>query len=144
MQTRFQLQHSAPESFNALFALEKHIGTLGLDPVHRELIKIRASQINGCAYCINMHTLDAARQGETQQRLNLIAVWREADVFTDAEKALLAFTESITNIQQHVPDAVYAEAARHFEPQYLSAILMAAIAINAWNRMAITTGLRAS
>ena len=91
-----------------------------------------------------MHTLDAARQGETQQRLNLIAVWREADVFTDAEKALLAFTESITNIQQHVPDAVYAEAARHFEPQYLSAILMAAIAINAWNRMAITTGLRAS
>lgn len=124
--------------------LSKFIATTSLDPIHQELIKIRASQINGCAFCINMHTVEARKKGETEQRIYLLNAWREADVFSDAEKALLAFTEEVTLISNHVSDETYANAAKYFDEKYLSDILMMIIIINGWNRMAIATGLRAA
>ena len=91
-----------------------------------------------------MHTTEARKHGETEQRIYLLSAWREADVFTDAEKALLAFTEEVTLINNHVSDETYANAAKYFDEQYLSNILMMIIIINSWNRMAIATGLRVS
>lgn len=144
MQTRINFYKVAPQAYNALMELSKFISTTSLDPVHQELIKIRASQINGCAFCINMHTAEARKNGETEQRIYLLNAWRESDVFTDAEKAVLAFTEEVTLISNHVSDETYANAAKHFDDKYLSDILMMVIIINGWNRMAIATGLRAS
>ncbi|MFT3794088.1 carboxymuconolactone decarboxylase family protein [Flavobacterium sp.] len=143
MTTRTLLPNSIPDGYNALLRLEKYIGTTSLDPIHKELIKIRASQINGCAFCINMHTTDALQYGETAQRIFLLNAWRESDLFTDAERALLALTEEVTLIQNHVSDETYANAAQHFDEKYLGEIIMMIITINAWNRVAITTGLRA-
>jgi|SRR6187402_1119899 len=142
MQTRINFFKVAPQAYNALMELSKFITTTSLDPIHQELIKIRASQINGCAFCINMHTAEARKNGETEQRIYLLSAWREADVFTDAEKALLAFTEEVTLISNHVSDETYANAAKYFDEKYLSDILMMIIIINSWNRMAIATGLR--
>jgi len=142
MQTRINFFKVAPQAYNALMELSKFISTSSLDPIHQELIKIRASQINGCAFCINMHTAEARKIGETEQRIYLLSAWREADVFTAAEKALLAFTEEVTLINNHVSDETYANAAQHFDEKYLTNILMMVIIINSWNRMAIATGLR--
>jgi len=142
MQTRINFFKVAPQAYNALMELSKFITTSSLDPIHQELIKIRASQINGCAFCINMHTAEARKIGETEQRIYLLSAWREADVFTAAEKALLAFTEEVTLINNHVSDETYANAAQHFDEKYLTDILMMVIIINSWNRMAIATGLR--
>lgn len=144
MQTRFNFYNVSPQAYNALMELSKFIATTSLDPIHQELIKIRASQINGCAFCINMHTVEARKKGETEQRIYLLNAWREADVFSDAEKALLAFTEEVTLISNHVSDETYANAAKYFDEKYLSDILMMIIIINGWNRMAIATGLRAA
>jgi AhpD family alkylhydroperoxidase len=129
---------------NAMLGLEKYITSTSLLPLHKELIKIRASQINGCAYCINMHTADARKFGETEQRIYLISAWREADFYTVEEQAILALTEEITLISKHVSDATYAKAASLFDPKYLAEIIMMIVTINAWNRIAITTGMRAS
>lgn len=135
---------AAPEAYNAMLGLEKYLGSTALDPIHKELIKMRASQINGCAHCINMHTADARKLGETEQRIYLLSAWRDTDIFTDAEKALLALTEEVTLISNHVSDTTYANAAAHFNEKYLAEILMAIITINGWNRIAITTGMRVS
>ncbi|TYP68076.1 carboxymuconolactone decarboxylase family protein [Paenibacillus methanolicus] len=113
-----------------------------LDKTLIELIKIRASQLNGCAFCLDMHAKDARALGETEQRLYTLSAWRETPFFTQREQAALALTEAVTRIgDHHIPEEVYAEAARHFEPAQLSEVLMAIIAINAWNRIAITTGM---
>lgn len=133
----------APEAYNALLAVEKFIASSPLTPTHKELIKIRASQINGCAFCIDMHTTDALKNGETAKRIFLLNAWREADLYTEEEKAILALTEEITNIQGHVSDETYANAAKLFDEKYLAAVIMMAISINSWNRIGITTGLRA-
>ena len=108
-----------------------------LEPKLLELVKTRASQINGCAFCLDMHTRDARKQGETEQRLALIAAWREAgDLFTEREQAALALTEAITELGDgHVPDAVYARAAAAFTERELGQVITAAVAINAWNRI---------
>ncbi len=143
MQTRVNLSKVSPDAFKALMGVEQFIATTSLTATHKELIKIRASQINGCAFCINMHTTDARKNGETEQRIFLLNAWRESDAYTEEEKAILALTEEITKIQGHVSDAVYANAARYFDEQYLAAVIMMAISINSWNRMAIATGLRA-
>ena len=113
-----------------------------MTPTHKELIKIRASQINGCAFCINMHTADARKYGETEQRIYLISAWREADIYTEEEKAIFALTEEVTLINNHVSEEVYQNAARLFDEKYLAEIILAIITINSWNRFAITTGLR--
>ncbi|HMI06200.1 MAG TPA: carboxymuconolactone decarboxylase family protein [Flavobacterium sp.] len=144
MQTRISMQKTAPEAYNALLGLEKYIASTSLKPLHKELIKIRASQINGCAFCINMHTAEARKLGETEQRIFLISAWREADYFTEEEQAILALTEEVTLIANHVKDETYQNAARFFDEKYLAEIIMMIITINAWNRMAITTGMRAS
>jgi AhpD family alkylhydroperoxidase len=143
MKPRVVIPTAAPQAYQALMNLEKYIGTTSLTPVHKELIKIRASQINGCAYCINMHTADGRKHGISEQRIYLLNAWREADVYTEEEQAILALTESVTLITNHVSDEVYQNAARLFDDKYLSEIILLIITINSWNRLAITTGMRA-
>ena len=143
MKSRILIPEVAPQAYQALMNLEKYISTTSLTSTHKELIKIRASQINGCAFCINMHTADARKQGETEQRIYLTSAWREADVYTEEEKAILALTEAVTLIGNHVSDEVYQNAANLFDEKYLAEIILAIITINSWNRLAITTGLRA-
>lgn len=144
MKSRIVIPNVAPEAYQALMNLEKYISTTSLTSTHKELIKIMASQINGCAFCINMHTADARKLGETEQRIYLISAWREADIYTEEEKAILALTEEVTLISNHVSEEVYQNAARLFDEKYLAEIILAIITINSWNRFAITTGLRAA
>ncbi|TPG37919.1 carboxymuconolactone decarboxylase family protein [Flavobacterium pectinovorum] len=143
MKSRIVIPTVAPEAYQALMNLEKYISTTSLTPVHKELIKIRASQINGCAYCINMHTIDGRKHGITEQKIYLLNAWREADVYTEEEKAILALTEQVTLISNHVSDEVYQNAANLFDEKYLAEIILLIITINSWNRLAITTGMRA-
>ena len=112
--------------------------TPGLDRRLHELVKIRASQINGCAYCLAMHTRDARKAGESDERMHLLAAWREAPIYSARERAALAWTEAVTKISDHhVPDEVYDEARHHFSEKELVDLTAAVIAINAWNRVAI-------
>jgi AhpD family alkylhydroperoxidase len=143
MKPRIDIPTVAPEAYQALMNLEGYISKTSLTQTHKELIKIRASQINGCAFCINMHTADARKYGETEQRIYLISAWREADIYTEEEKAILALTEEVTLISNHVSEEVYQNAANLFDEKYLAEIILAIITINSWNRFAITTGLRA-
>jgi AhpD family alkylhydroperoxidase len=143
MKSRIVIPAVAPEAYQALMNLEKYISTTSLTPVHKELIKIRASQINGCAYCINMHTADGRKHGISEQKIYLLNAWREADVYTEEEKAILALTEQVTLITNHVSDEVYQNAANLFDDKYLAEIILLIITINSWNRLAITTGMRA-
>jgi AhpD family alkylhydroperoxidase len=111
-----------------------------LEPELLELVRIRASQINGCAFCLDMHTRDARGQGETEQRLHTLAAWRETPFFTERERAALALTEAVTLVHDgRVPDAVYAEAAEVFDENQIAALVWAATVINAYNRIAIAT-----
>lgn len=135
---RLRIASLAPDSYRAMSALA---GTIGdLDPVLKQLIFTRVSQINGCAFCIDMHTKDARAAGETEQRLYGLNAWRETPFYTPRERAALALAEEMTHLPtSSVPDEVYAEAARHFEPKELSLVIWAATIINAWNRIAITS-----
>ncbi|WP_460961369.1 carboxymuconolactone decarboxylase family protein [Parasphingorhabdus pacifica] len=108
-----------------------------VDPTLNELIKIRVSQLNGCAYCLDMHSKDARAAGESEQRLHTLHAWRETPFFTDRERAVLALAEAVTAV--HVPDEVYAAAAEHFGGQELAALVWAITMINGWNRMAVTS-----
>lgn len=144
MKPRIPIPTAAPEAYKAMLNLEKYISTTALTPVHKELIKIRASQINGCAHCINMHTIDARKYGITEQRIYLLSAWRDTDIYSEEEKAILALTEEVTLISNHVSDETYQKAASLFDEQYLAEIILAIITINSWNRIAITTGLRVS
>ncbi|EPJ38083.1 hypothetical protein STAFG_4903 [Streptomyces afghaniensis 772] len=111
-----------------------------LEPELLELVRIRASQINGCAFCIDMHTRDARGQGETEQRIYALNAWRETPFFTERERAALALTEAVTLVHDgHVPDAVYAEAAGVFEENQIAALIWSVTVINAYNRIAIAT-----
>lgn len=142
MQERINIQKLQPEGYNSLFPLEKYLSGTALSATHRNLIKIRASQINGCAYCINLHTKEARAANETEQRIYLLNAWKEVNLYSDEEKALLALTEAVTRITGHVSDEVYSEAARFFDEKYLAQAILAIVAINAWNRVAITTQLQ--
>lgn len=139
METRVNILKTTPEAYKAMMALEKFLASTPLTPTHKELIKIRASQINGCAYCINMHTRDARKQGETEQRIYLLNAWRETKLYTEEEQAILALTEEVTLIQNHVSKETYDNARRLFDEEYLAAIIMMITTINAWNRIAIST-----
>lgn len=124
----------------AVIAMETYVNQSGLDTRLRELIKIRASQVNGCAYCLDMHVADARRQGESQARLDVLSAWREApNLFSEKERALLALTEAVTLIPGGVSQEVWDDAAEHFDERELVHILMAISAINVWNRLAIAT-----
>lgn len=140
MKERINLYKADPSAYEPMIRLEKYVEQTGLDKKLYHLIKMRASQINGCHYCINMHSRDAMKLGETAQRLFLLDAWRETDLFTEKERAVLALTEAMTLIAgNHVPDDVYDEAAKHLTQQELVAVIMGVVAINGWNRMAITT-----
>lgn len=139
METRVNILKTAPEAYKAMMGLEKFLASTSLNPIHKELIKIRASQINGCAYCINMHTRDARKMGETEQRIYLLNAWRETQLYTEEEQAILAMTEEITLIQNHLSKASYDNARRLFDEEYIAAIIMVITTINAWNRIAIST-----
>jgi AhpD family alkylhydroperoxidase len=134
---RMNIGREAPALSRALVALEREIR---IDPALRELVKLRASILNGCAYCIDMHTKDARKAGESEQRLYAVAAWQEAPFFNPRDRAALALTDAVTLIADtHVPAATYDEAARHFEPEELAHLIWEIVAINAWNRIAITT-----
>ncbi len=123
----------------ALQALGKAVDASGLDKTLTELVKLRASQINGCAFCIDMHTKDARARGESEQRLYTLQVWREVTFFSERERAALAWTEAVTEIgKQGLPDAVYEGGLRHFTEKELVDLTLAVIAINGWNRLAIS------
>lgn len=142
MTERIEIAKEIPAAYQAMLGLEKFLGTASISKELKELIKIRASQINGCAYCINMHTKDARALGETEQRIYALSAWRDTRYFTDAERAALALTESITLLtKEHVPDHVYEEAARNFDSKQVGEIIMAIVTINAWNRIAISTNM---
>jgi AhpD family alkylhydroperoxidase len=140
MEMRLDYMKVQPEAFQTLMRLEGYVKNSGLDHNLLELVKIRASQINGCAFCLDMHTKDALAMGETTQRLFLLNAWREAPFYTEAERAALALTEAVTKISDAgVPQELYEQVRQHFdEGQYVN-LIMAINAINSWNRIAIST-----
>lgn len=144
MKARMNYRSANPQALNAMLQLEKYVQESGLDKNLMELIKIRASQINGCAFCLDMHTKDARKLGETEQRIYLLNAWREAGFYTDAERAALALTEAVTLISAGgVSDEVYGQVREHFDEKQYVALIMAINTINSWNRIAISTGMTA-
>jgi AhpD family alkylhydroperoxidase len=139
MKPRMNFYQAAPDTIKALNALETHIQSTGLEKSLIELVKIRASQINGCAFCINMHTEDARKRGETEQRIYLLNAWRESPLYSDRERAALAWTESVTLISEtHAPDDVYEQVRAQFSEEDTVNLTMLIATINAWNRLAIS------
>ncbi|SEN52023.1 carboxymuconolactone decarboxylase family protein [Paenibacillus sp. OV219] len=142
MKLRMNHMNANRAGFQAMLSLEEASKKMGLDPLLYELIKIRASQINGCSFCLDMHVTDTRKMGESEQRLALISVWRETPFFTEQERAALALTEAVTVISaQGVPQELFDEVRKHFNESEVVALVMAINAINCWNRMAITTGM---
>ena len=143
MQSRLDAQKAAPAAYHAMLALETSVRRSShLEPSLVELVRLRASQINGCAFCIDMHTKDARANGETEQRLYTLSAWRETPFYTDRERAALEWTEAVTLIHQdHAPDEIYESVREHFSEEELVNLTMAIVAINGWNRLAI--GFRA-
>lgn len=139
MERRFKMKEVQPEAYKPLMELSKYVETTSLTPLQRELIKIRASQINGCAYCVNMHAKDARKLGETEQRLYLLSVWRESPQFSEEERLMLEMTEEITLLHQHgLSGSVYQRAIDMFGEVKTAHVIMAIININAWNRIGVS------
>ncbi len=139
---RINLGTAWPAGKKAMAALNASVAQSGLDKTLIELINIRASQLNGCAFCLDIHTKDARAAGETEQRIYALSAWRETPFFTDVERAVLALTEEITLIADGgVDDEVFTEAAKHFDEETLGKVIMAIIDINSWNRLGVTQRL---
>lgn len=139
MKPRMNYYKAAPDTIKALMALETQVQSTGLEKSLIELVKIRASQINGCAYCIHMHTEDARKRGETEQRIYLLDAWRESPLYSDRERAALAWTEAATLIsQKRAPDDVYQQVRAQFSEEETVNLTMLIATINAWNRIAIS------
>lgn len=137
MSQRFDYQKAAPGAVRAMYGLERYLKESSIELPLRELVKLRASQINGCAYCIDMHTKDARAAGETEQRLYALNAWRETGFYTERERAALAWTEAATRIDAHeMDDALYEQARAHFSETELVDLTLAVVAINGWNRIA--------
>lgn len=141
METRIKIDKVSPAGYKAILGLEAFIEITSLTKKHKDLIKIRASQINGCAFCIDMHTKDARKAGETEQRIYALNAWRDTPFFSEEERAILALTEEVTLISNHVKDETYQQAAKVLDETYLAQVILAIITINAWNRIGITTNL---
>ena len=138
MEPRIDARKHAPEAQKAMYALEQYIAGCGLEHGLIHLLKLRASQINGCAYCIDMHSKDARALGETEQRLYELDAWRETPFYSDRERAALAWTEAVTLVSQtHVPDSTYEEVRKHFSEKEIVDLTFVVTTINAWNRLAI-------
>jgi alkylhydroperoxidase AhpD family core domain len=139
MKPRLDYAAASPGGYRAMLALNAFVENSGLEHSLLELIKIRASQINGCAYCLDMHTIDARAAGETEQRIYVLDAWPEAPFYSDRERAALAWTEAVTLVSEtHVPDDVYEEARRHFSEEELANLTWAVVVINGWNRVAVS------
>jgi AhpD family alkylhydroperoxidase len=140
MQARLEVQKISPAAYKAMLGLETFVRKQSkLEPALLQLVKMRSSQINGCSFCIDMHSKDARAEGETEQRLYALSAWEETPFFTDRERAALALTEAITLVSEdHVPDGVYERAKQSFSPEELVNLTLAIITINGWNRLAIT------
>lgn len=139
MQPRIEYTKVAPGVMKAMRGLENYLAECGLEPSLLDLVRTRTSQINGCAYCIDMHTKDARARGESEQRLYALDAWREAPYYTERERAALTWTEAVTLITTgHVPDAVYEEVRQHLSEEELVNLTLAVVAINGWNRFAIS------
>ncbi|GAB3162801.1 carboxymuconolactone decarboxylase family protein [Telluribacter humicola] len=142
MEKRINIMETQGQATKAMYGLEGYLATTQLTKAHKELIKIRASQINGCAFCIDMHTKDALKNGESSQRIFLLNAWREINLFSSEEKVLLAITEEVTLIHQHgLSNETYRSARAIFEEDYIAQVIMAVVIINAWNRIAVSTQL---
>ncbi|CAN5450654.1 carboxymuconolactone decarboxylase family protein [soil metagenome] len=138
MQTRSSFYKVAPEAYQAMSALDKYVSQSGLDLGLLHMVKLRVSQINGCAYCIDLHWKDARSLGETEQRLYGLDAWHESPYYNDRERAALQWAEIVTRVgETHVPDAAYVFAREHFDEKELVDLTWAVAGINAWNRMAI-------
>ena len=139
MTKRIDFSRVGHGAYRAMFALEQHVRQSGLDSSLVELVKLRASYINGCAYCVDMHSKDARAEGETEQRIYSVPVWRETPFYTPRERAALEWAEVVTKISERgVPDAVYESVRKEFGEEELVELTMAVIAINGWNRLAIS------
>ncbi|WP_266182263.1 carboxymuconolactone decarboxylase family protein [Dyella humicola] len=138
MSERLDFYKASPDAIKAMIGLEQRIGKSGLEKSLIELVRLRASQINGCAYCVDMHASDARKAGENERRLSTLSVWRETPFFTDRERAALEWTEAVTLISQsHAPDTVWEAVQPHFSPEELTDLTLLIVAINGWNRFAI-------
>lgn len=144
MSQRLDYRTASPDAFRAMLQLDQQAPKSGLEPALLELVKSRASQLNGCAWCLDMHAKDARAMGETEQRLYLLAVWRDAPCYSGRERAALAWTEALTSLAgaEGVPDEVYEQARQHFDEKQLVDLTLAIIAINGWNRLNVASAPR--
>jgi AhpD family alkylhydroperoxidase len=139
MTPRINFHQISPRAVQAMLGLQKYVDSSALEHSLIELVKMRTSQINGCAYCLDMHSKDARAAGETEQRLYLLDAWREAPFYSDRERAALEWTEAVTRVSDdHVPDDVFESVREHFSDDELVDLTMAAVAINSWNRLCIS------
>ncbi|MBE3012523.1 carboxymuconolactone decarboxylase family protein [Microbispora sp. NEAU-D428] len=139
---RINVRELAPEAYQAMLGVERFLHECGVPHATLELVKIRASQINGCAFCLDMHCRDAKKAGESDERLWSVAAWREAPYYTDAERAALALSEAATRLADRpdpVPDEIWADAAEHYTQEQLAALVVAIAQINAWNRICVVS-----
>lgn len=142
MENRVNIKQTEPGAYKAMYALEDYLATTKLSKTQKQLIKIHASQINRCAYCIDLHTSEALKHGESAQRIFLLNAWRETDLFTEEEQLLLAITEEVTLIhRQGLTTETYQKAEQFFGCNGIAQIIMAVVTINAWNRIAVSTNL---
>lgn len=140
METRINIQQLEPKAYQAMFGLEVYLRNSSLNPTHKELLKLRASQINGCAYCVDMHTTDALKLGETPRRLFAVSAWRESPLFSAEERIVLQMTEELTLIHRNgLSKETYDRALAAFGDHYTAQLIMAIVTINAWNRIAVST-----
>jgi len=143
MENRININELEPDAYQAMFALQTYINSTELDPIMKELLKIRASQINGCAYCLQMHTKEARKLGETENRIYALSAWKESPLFTDIERLILTVTEEITNISNDgLCKETYENAISLLGERSLAQWIMHIVTINAWNRIAISTKMK--
>jgi len=141
MKPRKKFQDVDPDALKPMLALEKYLSTTQLSVRHKDLIKIRTSQLNGCSYCVDKHTEEARANGETERRLYNLTSWNETPFFTEDEQAILALTEQVTFITNRVSDEVYDRAVKLLGEKYVTQAMMAIVTMNAWNRIGVTTNL---
>lgn len=142
MKPRMNYHEANPKAFDIMLQLESAVSNLGLDKSLYQLIKIRASQLNNCAFCIDMHAKEMQSMGEQFDRILLVSVWREVPIYTDREKAALELTEHLTQLSHAgVPNEVFERARKHFSEEEITSIIMAVNAINSWNRLSVASGM---
>ena len=141
MENRIKMNSLVPDGYKVMLAFEKYLNGTSLSEAHKNLIRIRASQINNCSYCVDMHTQEAREAGESERRIYALTAWRETPFFTPEERAILALTEEVTLITQRVSDVTYANAVSLLGEKYVAEAIFAIITINSWNRIGVATNM---